>query len=69
MLIGTINFKCDDCNNVFVGPNMEWNATVFPAPCKCPKCGSFHTMPAGAFFQKSIYKEIWESIDASRKNQ
>jgi DNA-directed RNA polymerase subunit RPC12/RpoP len=67
MLIGTTTFKCTECGNTFRGPNCEWNATVFTAPCKCPQCGSWRTMPSGAFFEKSIYKKIWESIEESQR--
>lgn len=63
MLRGTITFKCTECENIFQGPDIEWCATAFTTPRKCPQCGSFHTMPQGAFLQKSIYRKIWESIE------
>lgn len=69
MLRGTTTFSCRECKSTFIGLDCEWNATIYTAPCKCPQCGSFHTMPKGAFFQLPIYRKIWSSIDKSHENQ
>ncbi len=65
-------FKCDACGHKFVGPDMEYAATIFSAPVKCPNCGSMHTMPSGLFKQlyRGMYKSIWKSYDKQmeRKN-
>ena len=66
MLRGITTFECTECKNVFKGSDCEWHASVFTAPCKCPQCGGFRTMPQGAFLQKPIYKKIWESIEETQ---
>lgn len=40
MIRGTKTFKCKKCGHIFEGPDIEWNATIFSAPVKCPKCGN-----------------------------
>ena len=69
MLRGTVLFKCTECKNIFKGPDFEWRATIYSAPCKCPQCGSYRTMPRWAIFQKSAYKAIWKSLEESEKQQ
>lgn len=44
MLRGKITFKCDACGNVFVGLDIEGNATAGTMPVRCPKCGA-HCLP------------------------
>jgi len=61
MLRGMTSFKCDDCGNTFMGLDIEWNASAFSQPMKCPKCGSMHTYPSSSM--KSIYREIWKYVD------
>lgn len=64
MLRGTTTFKCDNCGNTFKGLDMEWCATIFTAPVRCPKCGSMHTAPKGLFGTiNPIYRSLWKSID------
>ena len=69
MLRGITKFTCDDCGNKFMALDMEWNATVFTAPARCPKCGSMHTYPSGGLFgwKKSFYRKIWKSVDDRNK--
>lgn len=78
MLRGTKTFVCDNCGHKFKGGDFEWNCTVFSAPLKCPKCGSFHTYPYSSsegFFgrifgggsDKSMYEDIWKMIDKQQK--
>ena len=69
MLRGTITFKCTECENTFRGLDCEWQATIFTAPCKCPQCGSYRTMPLVAFFQKPLYRKIWESIEKTQNQK
>ena len=45
MIRGKIPFRCTDCHKVFIDVDIEWGATVFSVPMKCPKCGSTHTLP------------------------
>lgn len=63
MIRGTITFKCEECGEKFKGLDIEYMATVFSVPQQCPKCKSYHTMPAGIFTDKSIYRKIWENQD------
>ncbi len=70
MLRGTTIFICDECGKKFTAPDIEYNATVFSMPQPCPKCGSWHTMPAGVGSllgkfnpQRVMYKKIWEKMD------
>ena len=45
MLRGITTFVCDNCGHKFKGLDIEWNATVFSQPLRCPNCGSYHTCP------------------------
>ena len=47
MFRGFTQFVCDDCGHKFTGPDMEWMCTAYPAPVKCPKCGSLNTRISG----------------------
>lgn len=68
MLRGTTRFVCDKCGNKFIEKDMEFMATTLSIPMKCPKCGSFHTMPSGLLriIQKPIYRKIWENMDKNK---
>lgn len=48
-------------------PDIEYAATAYSYPQKCPKCGSMHTWPQGILGrfdpQRLLYKKIWEKID------
>ena len=76
MLRGKRTFICDNCGHKFKGGDFEWNCTAFSAPLKCPKCGSFHTYPynSGGIFgwifgsDKSIYEDIWKTMDEQHNN-
>lgn len=60
MLKGMTLFKCTECGNRFIAPDIELGATALSAPQKCPKCGSMRTRPSrlvgGSDF---MYKGIW----------
>lgn len=68
MLRGMTKFVCDDCGHKFKGMDCELWATAYTAPVRCPQCGSWHTMPAGWFSDKSFYKDIWKRMDEYRDN-
>ncbi len=69
MLRGTTTFVCDNCGNKFKGMDIEWMATAFSQPMKCPQCGSCHTRPSSLFgSNRSVYKEIWKQMDETHKN-
>ena len=61
MIRGKIPFRCTDCHKVFIGLDIEWQATSFSMPVTCPKCGSKHTLPLLA--SKDEYERIWETMD------
>lgn len=69
MVFGTAKFKCDNCGERFEGVAVEWNATAYIAPVRCPKCGSMHTYPAnimnlgGVFGPPPFYRAIWKNIE------
>ncbi len=70
MVRGTTFFICDECGKKFLAPDIEYMATVYSAPQKCPKCGSWHTMPIGIGSllgkmnpDRAFYKKIWENMD------
>lgn len=64
MLLEKKNFKCVKCGNKFSALDLEFMATVFSAPEKCPKCGSMHTCPEGVSSSEiEVYREIWKKMD------
>ena len=65
MIRGMTRFKCNECGNKFMGIDMEWCATAYTAPVRCPKCGSIHTYPSwtGLFGPSPIYRKIWEMME------
>ena len=54
MLRGIKTFVCDNCGHKFKGMDIEWNATIWSQPLKCPNCGI-------------IYREIWKQMDEAHK--
>lgn len=70
MFRGMTTFVCDNCGHKFKGMNLEFNATALSQPLKCPKCGSYHTMPDIflRFLNKHVYKSIWKQMDEIHKN-
>lgn len=65
MLRDTSIFICDNCEHIFKALDIEYNCMALSAPQKCPKCGSYHTMPVNDldFPGKTIYEGIWEKQD------
>ncbi|MCQ2208270.1 MAG: hypothetical protein MJZ02_08650 [Paludibacteraceae bacterium] len=63
MFRGTTTFRCDKCGDIFRAPDIEYNCTSLSVPQKCPKCGSFHTLPLTQILFKRSYKMVWEDID------
>lgn len=64
MLRGKTKFICEDCGRAFVGLDIEWRATVFSQPVKCPNCGSYHTRPLSLLgLNKLVYRQIWKQMD------
>lgn len=64
MVFGPIPFYCTECNSYFMALGAEWNATALIAPAKCPKCGTFHTLPWSKYNpSRFLYKRIWKMGD------
>lgn len=69
MITGILLFYCSECGKRFMGPDIEYAATTFSQPLKCPKCGSWHTRPWSPLPAKMAnvrYKGIWDSIDKTQ---
>ena len=76
MFRGIKIFKCTKCGNTFSAPDIEWMATSFSVPQKCPKCGSIRTRPGGnsawldRIFGSSdddgVYKKIWDDMEKTQ---
>lgn len=72
MVRGIIKFVCNDCENKFKAPDIEWNATVYNVPQPCPKCGGMDTKTARFFnflslLENFTYKRLWKEIDKNKK--
>lgn len=65
MFRGFCQFKCTQCGNKFEAPDVEYMATIYTAPQKCPKCSSMRTRPAGLFgkLHERVYRTIWEKYE------
>lgn len=65
MLRGVTTFKCTQCGHTFKAPDIEYMATVYSMPQKCPKCGSVRTRPASLLgkLQEGMYRNIWKKIE------
>lgn len=70
MLRGFIKFHCTECGNNFIGPDIEYAATVFSMPLRCPKCQSIRTLPkhclSWPIIKQSylkLYMSIWERYE------
>lgn len=61
MLRGYLPFRYTQCKKIFIGVDIEYKATFFSAPLKCPRCGGIRTKPL--FSSSSSYKTIWEDIE------
>ena len=64
MIRGNIPFRCADCHKIFIGLDIEWQATARSMPVTCPKCGSTHTLPLLA--PKMMYRDIWKKMDENK---
>lgn len=65
MLRGVTIFKCTQCGHTFKAPDIEYMATVYSMPQKCPKCGSIRTRPVSLFgkLTEGVYRKIWERME------
>ena len=65
MLRGITTFKCTQCGAKFPAPDIEYMATAYSMPQKCPKCGSWRTRPVSLFgkLTEGVYRKIWERME------
>lgn len=65
MLRGVTTSKCTQCGAKFPAPDIEYMATVYTMPQKCPKCRSWRTRPASLFgkLREEGYRRIWEKME------
>lgn len=70
MIRGKRLFICDRCRNKFMAPDIEYAATTYSMPQKCPHCSSQHTMPYSllAYLHKAAYRKIWKKEENDRTN-
>lgn len=70
MIRGVLLFYCRECDNRFIGRDIEFGATIFPVPLECPRCGSSRTRPWSLLPSKLAdkqYKSIWEVCDKFKR--
>lgn len=63
MLLEDTKFLCTQCKKVFRGPFIEYMATAYAQPCRCPKCNSIRTLPLAQMYLYFAYKGIWQKIE------
>lgn len=75
MYRGITTFGCTACGHQFKSHDIEYRATAFSVPQRCPKCGSVRTMPGfwiDVDYMKTginIYESIWEEIEQAEKER
>ena len=75
MYRGITTFTCTACGHQFKSHDIEYRATAFSVPQRCPKCGSVRTMP-GVWIEvdhmktaTKVYESIWEEIEQGEKER
>ena len=70
MLRGITTFKCTQCGAKFPAPDIEYMATAYSMPQKCPKCGSMRTRPVSLLgkLTEGMYRGIWERMEKETEN-
>ena len=70
MLREVTTFKCTQCGAKFPAPDIEYMATAYSMPQKCPKCGSIRTRPVSLLgkLKDEEYRRIWERMEKESKS-
>ena len=71
MLRGYTLFKCTSCGHKFMAPDIEYCATMFSIPQRCPECHSLRTRPArlfDGFLQDKMYASIWKEMEQAEED-
>lgn len=65
MLRGMTTFKCTQCGHKFLAADVEYMATAYSMPQRCPECGSVRTRPAGVLgkLREEGYRKVWEGME------
>ena len=65
MIRGKMIFICTKCKKIFIGPDIEYCASVLSVPIPCPRCNGIRTMPLHllSLLNLSMYKEIWKQME------
>ncbi len=66
MVRGKILFKCTGCGKRFWDLDIEYMATIYSVPQRCPYCHSFRTRPSrwmSLTSYNSIYEKIWADME------
>ena len=75
MYRGLTTFSCTNCGHQFKSHDIEYRATAFSVPQRCPKCGSVRTIPGfwieagGKESSTQLYASIWEEIEEAEKKR
>ena len=75
MYRGITTFNCTNCGHQFKSHDIEYRATAYSVPQRCPKCGSVRTMPGfwievgGKESSTQLYASIWEEIEQAEKKR
>lgn len=65
MYRGTTLFICTECGHKFKAVDIEYLATSFSVPQKCPYCESIRTRPVSMFgkLMNKSYEAIWKQME------
>ena len=71
MIRGKMIFICTKCKKIFIGPDIEYCASVLSVPMPCPRCNGIRTMPLHllSLLNLSMYKEIWKQMEENREKR
>lgn len=75
MYRGITTFSCTNCGHQFKSHDIEYRATAFSVPQRCPQCGSVRTIPGfwikvgGMESSTQLYASIWEEIEESERKR
>ncbi len=75
MYRGLTTFNCTNCGHQFKSHDIEYRATSYSVPQRCPNCGSVRTMPGfwievgGKESSTQLYASIWEEIEQAEKKR
>ena len=75
MYRGITAFSCTNCGHQFKSHDIEYRATAFSVPQRCPQFGSVRTIPGfwieagGMESSTQLYASIWEEIEESERKR